>query len=164
MYLSELSCNLPTLNTPAPHSSSMAVTLPPTKSSGMGDCGCGCGGKCGGKDMGLGSADYGDARYPEYYGNVGSAADRRYKFPYYGAPVRHDGIGNYQPVANPVAASRITSSNRVGLGLFDSMDFTTWGVGEWGVVIVGAYLVGSLIGDTGRARKSVKRRFRRRAA
>ena len=57
---------------------------------------------------------------------------------------------------------RLTSSNRVGLGLFESADFTTWGVGEWGVILVGAYLVGSLIGDTGRGTKQVKRTFRRR--
>jgi hypothetical protein len=49
-----------------------------------------------------------------------------------------------------------------GLGLFDSMDFTSWGIAEWAVVGVGAYLVLSLAGDTRRAAVRVKRSVRRR--
>jgi hypothetical protein len=49
-----------------------------------------------------------------------------------------------------------------GIGLFDSTDFATWGMGEWATIGVGAYLLFSLIGDTkrvgGRVRKTVKRR------
>lgn len=44
-----------------------------------------------------------------------------------------------------------------GIGLFDSMDFSTWGLGEWGMIAVGAYLVVSLMGDTKRAARSVSR-------
>lgn len=52
-----------------------------------------------------------------------------------------------------------------GMGLFESMDFTTWGIGEWGLIALGLYLAGSVFGDVGRARKSVRRyksRSRRR--
>jgi len=76
--------------------------------------------------------------------------------------VIHDGVGNYVTVANPVSTHALQST--MGLGLFDSMDFTTWGVAEWGIVAVGAYLVLSLAGDVGRGTKRVKRSFRRRRA
>jgi hypothetical protein len=56
-----------------------------------------------------------------------------------------------------------------GMGLFDSMDFTTWGWQEWGIIGAGAYLVMSIIGDIGKGSrrvsgyrsKSRKRRQRR---
>lgn len=45
-----------------------------------------------------------------------------------------------------------------GLGLFDSgLDLNQWGIAEWGTVAVGAYLVLSLLGDLGSARKKVGR-------
>ena len=47
-----------------------------------------------------------------------------------------------------------------GLGLFDSMDFTTWGLGEWALVGIGAYLVLSIAGDTRRVASSVSRKSR----
>lgn len=51
--------------------------------------------------------------------------------------------------------------------LFSSLDFSTWGAGEWGVVALGAYLIASLVGDTlttvGTLKKATRRR-RRRAA
>ncbi len=51
----------------------------------------------------------------------------------------------------------------LGLGLFDSgVDFTQWGIGEFAVLGVGAYLVLSLAGDTRRAATGVKRTLRRR--
>ena len=37
-----------------------------------------------------------------------------------------------------------------GMGLFDSMDWTTWGAGEWTAIAVGAYVLMSLVGDTKR--------------
>lgn len=49
-----------------------------------------------------------------------------------------------------------------GLGLFDSMDFTTWGVPEWGLIAVGGYLVLSMAGDTKRAVVGTRRAVRRR--
>ena len=49
-----------------------------------------------------------------------------------------------------------------GLGLFDSMDFTTWGPAEFAVIGVGAYLILSLAGDTRRAATSVRKSVRRR--
>jgi hypothetical protein len=49
-----------------------------------------------------------------------------------------------------------------GLGLFDSMDFTSWGMGEWGVVAVGGYLILSLAGDASRGSHRVRRSLRRR--
>jgi hypothetical protein len=51
-----------------------------------------------------------------------------------------------------------------GLGLFDSMDFTSWGLPEWGIVAVGAYLVLSLAGDTRRGVTRVRKFRRKRAA
>lgn len=53
----------------------------------------------------------------------------------------------------------------MGLGMFESMDFTTWGLPEWAAIGVGAYLVLSLAGDTRRAATGVRKfRRRRRAA
>lgn len=50
-----------------------------------------------------------------------------------------------------------------GMGLFDSgLDFTGWGVPELAVVALGVYLVGSVLGDAGRARTGIKRAVRRR--
>jgi hypothetical protein len=49
-----------------------------------------------------------------------------------------------------------------GIGLFDSTDFTQWGVAEWGAIAVGAYLVISLFTDASRASRSVKKYTRRR--
>ena len=50
-----------------------------------------------------------------------------------------------------------------GLGLFDSMDFSTWGWTEWLVVLFGVYAVGSLAMDTrsGVGRITKGRRSRR---
>jgi hypothetical protein len=49
------------------------------------------------------------------------------------------------------------------MGLFDSgLDFTGWGVPELAVVALGVYLVGSVLGDAGRARTGIKRAVRRR--
>lgn len=53
---------------------------------------------------------------------------------------------------------------RTGMGLFDSADFTTWGIGEWGILAVGAYLVMSLAGDTQRAVKRTRRASRKALA
>lgn len=55
-----------------------------------------------------------------------------------------------------------TCGGSSGIGLFDSMDFTTWGVGEWGMVALGAYLVISLFNDAGRAGKTIRKATRRR--
>jgi hypothetical protein len=79
------------------------------------------------------------------------------------------GMSNYLPLDNPVSSMRLTSSNRVGLGLFDSADFTTWGVGEWGVVAFGLYAVFSIFSTTKRGVGKVRRvtrksRARRKAA
>jgi hypothetical protein len=43
-----------------------------------------------------------------------------------------------------------------GLGLFDSgMDYTQWGWQEWGIVILGGYMVVSTLFTTKRAAKAV---------
>ncbi len=44
------------------------------------------------------------------------------------------------------------------MGLFDSADPTTWGVGEYGVLGLGAYVAVSFFHDTARVGKAVKRR------
>lgn len=48
-----------------------------------------------------------------------------------------------------------------GMGLFDSMDPTTWGTGELIVAGVGGYLAVKLVGDLGKGGKRVKRAVRR---
>lgn len=50
----------------------------------------------------------------------------------------------------------------VGLGLFDSADWTTWGIGEWATIGVGAYLIINIVSDIGGAAKSVRRTVSRR--
>jgi hypothetical protein len=40
--------------------------------------------------------------------------------------------------------------DHAGLGLFDSMDWTTWGLGEWTAIGIGTYVLMSIIGDTKR--------------
>ena len=55
--------------------------------------------------------------------------------------------------------------DHAGLGLFDSMDWTTWGAGEWTAMAIGAYVLLSIIGDTRRGvarTKSAGQAFRRR--
>ena len=44
-----------------------------------------------------------------------------------------------------------------GMGLFDSMDVSTWGIGEWGLIIGGFYIAMKLFGDVGRVRGKVRR-------
>jgi hypothetical protein len=119
--------------------------------------GCGCGGSCGCKD-GLGV-------YMPVCDPVPTSA----------LVNTNRGLGLYMPVRNPVPTSALVDTNQGlgetiaypplyarGLGLFDSMDFTTWGIAEWGIVAVGAYLILSLAGDVGRGRKKVKRALRKR--
>jgi hypothetical protein len=54
-----------------------------------------------------------------------------------------------------------------GLGLFDSLDFSTWGWPEWAILALGGYMVLSTVFTTQRAttrvRKSLRRYVRRRA-
>jgi hypothetical protein len=49
-----------------------------------------------------------------------------------------------------------------GLGLFDSMDFTTWGFGEWAIVIVGGYFILSGLFTASRGVKRVQKSVRKR--
>jgi len=51
-----------------------------------------------------------------------------------------------------------------GMGLFDSLDPTTWGAGEFIVAGVGSYLAVSLFQDTARVGKAVKRRASKKVA
>ena len=48
------------------------------------------------------------------------------------------------------------------LGLFDSLDPTTWGPLEWGATALAGYLVFTLIGDTRRVASRVSGAFRAR--
>ena len=54
------------------------------------------------------------------------------------------------------------SQTNIGLGLFDSADWTTWGIGEWATIGVGAYLVMNIVGDIGGAARGVRKAVRRR--
>ena len=76
------------------------------------------------------------------------------------------GMGNYLTVKDPVSSYRLTSSGTgfAGLGLFDSMDFSTWGFSEWAIAAVGAYLVISLVGDVGRGSRAVRKYSRKKAS
>lgn len=50
-----------------------------------------------------------------------------------------------------------------GLGLFESgFDLTQWGIGEWAIVVFGAYAFFSLVGDIGRARSTISQSGRRK--
>ena len=49
-----------------------------------------------------------------------------------------------------------------GLGLFDSMDFTTWSWPEWGVVAFLGYALFAVVSTTKRGAKTLKRKLRRK--
>ena len=50
-----------------------------------------------------------------------------------------------------------------GTGLFaGGMDFSTWSIGEWLVVLFGVYAMSSLVGDTKRGYSRVSKGIRRR--
>lgn len=114
--------------------------------TGLGDCGCG--GTCGGGPLGLGATPQ-----QNWFNTI---TQYRYYHPY--STREQERIANrwyYGPGGAPGVA---------GLGLFDSMDFTSWGLPEWGMVAVGAYLVLSLAGDTRRGVRRVSKFRRKRAA
>lgn len=46
---------------------------------------------------------------------------------------------------------------KFGMGLFDSLDPTTWGIAEWGALIAAGYLGLKLFGDVGKGVKRVRR-------
>lgn len=83
------------------------------------------------------------------------------------------GVGQYQP-SIPCAGNNVLQlgggmqglgcdcQERKGLGLFDGgFDPSTWGIGEYAVLAVGAYLVLSIAGDTRRGVSAVKQSVRR---
>jgi hypothetical protein len=74
------------------------------------------------------------------------------------------GLGNYRQLA-PLSTDHVHSTQNlfVGMGLFDSMDFTQWGVGEWAVVVLGVYVIGSILGDAGRGKQRVRKAIRKRS-
>ena len=47
------------------------------------------------------------------------------------------------------------TGHRHGMGIFDSMDFTTWGWQEWGIIGVGLYFAVSIIGDIGKGSRKI---------
>ena len=51
----------------------------------------------------------------------------------------------------------LTGHRPKGLGLFDSMDFSTWGWGEWLAVGAGAYVLLKLSTQSYRASKKIYR-------
>ncbi len=53
-------------------------------------------------------------------------------------------------------------NSQFGLGLFDSMDFSTWGWMEWGAVLLGGYVLVSVLSTTKRGYGRVKRGFSKR--
>jgi len=73
-------------------------------------------------------------------------------------PSNINGMSGYQGMG---CAGKKSCSCGCGMGMFDSMDFTTWGLPEWASIGGAAYLVLSLIGDTKRAAKGVRRRVRK---
>jgi hypothetical protein len=60
-----------------------------------------------------------------------------------------------------LAPCSCTDCQRRGLGLFESMDFTTWGFGEWALVGLGAYMIFATVSTTKQEFRKAKRRFRR---
>lgn len=88
--------------------------------------------------------------------------------------IRHNGFGDYEPSANqvmwpfgPTASSGDCGcgcgggggcgGHDHGMGLFESMDPTTWGAGEWTVASVGSYLAISAFHDAMSAGRVVKK-------
>jgi len=51
-----------------------------------------------------------------------------------------------------------------GMGLFDSADPTTWGIGEWGTLGLGGYVAISLFHDTTTVGRAVKKRASRKVS
>ena len=51
-----------------------------------------------------------------------------------------------------------------GMGLFDSLDPTTWGIAEWGALAAAGYLGLKLFGDVRRGTKTVRKASARRSA
>ena len=49
------------------------------------------------------------------------------------------------------------SQTNIGLGLFDSADWTTWGLGEWATIGVGLYLGMSILSDLGKGARTVRK-------
>lgn len=49
-----------------------------------------------------------------------------------------------------------------GVGLFDTMDVTQWGAGEWIAALVGGYLFMSVVGDLGKGARTVRKTVGRR--
>jgi hypothetical protein len=76
------------------------------------------------------------------------------------APILQRGVGCGGDSCN--CGGTCGGAPAAGMGLFDSMDFTTWGVGEWGTIAVGAYIVISLFNDAGRATRTIRKATRRR--
>jgi hypothetical protein len=59
--------------------------------------------------------------------------------------------------------SCVSCRGAAGLGLFDSADWTAWGLGEWATIGLGLYVGMSILGDVGRGARKVKKTFRRRS-
>lgn len=59
-------------------------------------------------------------------------------------------------------AGTCAGRQKLGLGLFDSADWTTWGLGEWLTLGVGLYLGVKLLGDIGGAARGVRKAVRKR--
>ena len=74
------------------------------------------------------------------------------------------GMAGYRGMGCPGCGGRCQGLGRTrGLGLFDSMDFTTWGVGEWAVIGLGLFVLYSVFSTTKRGVKSAGRKIRSRA-
>jgi hypothetical protein len=68
------------------------------------------------------------------------------------------GMGNYVTVKDPISSYRLQSTiNGHGLGLFDSMDFTTWTWTEWALAAGAAYIAVSVVHDLLRIGGGAKR-------
>lgn len=54
-----------------------------------------------------------------------------------------------------------TSTGLFGTGLFQSLDPTTWGVGEWAVIGIGGFLAISAVNTSQTAARGVRKAYRR---
>lgn len=80
--------------------------------------------------------------------------------------VRYPAVSRFRRgVGDEITPEPLPEPQAPGTSLFSSLDFSTWGIAEWGLVALGAYLIFSLIGDTvstvGAVKKTVRKRRRR---
>jgi hypothetical protein len=79
------------------------------------------------------------------------------EFPYHDLPAKGMGCAGDCGCGGTCGGHGHDHGPYSGMGLFDSMDPTTWGVGEYAVAAVGGYLAVKLAGDVSKTTRKVRR-------